>query len=196
MGKVQEGDSPWPGQNLVNLPDLSEMIVKAAVSEVDAGKIDSGQEVVIRLDAATEKQYKGSVVKKGVLARKKDWNSKINVFDVEVAILDHDASFKPGMSASCEIVLGKYPDVVTVPLESVFEREGATFVYLSNKDRRDVTVGRRSDTEVEVLTGLSGGEKICLVDPTVEQELPGDKATEPELNKGRGQGRPAGGSGS
>lgn len=196
MGKVQEGDSPWPGQNLVNLPDLSEMIVKAAVSEVDAAKIDSGQEVIIRLDAAGAKEYKGSVIKKAVLARKKDWNSKINVFDVEVAVLNHDENFKPGMSASCEVVIGRFPEVVTVPLESVFESEGATFVYLANKDRRDVTVGRRSDTEVEVLTGLTGGEKICLVDPTVKQELPGDKATEPELNKGRGAGRAAGGSGS
>ena len=51
MGKVQEGDSPWPGQGLVALPDLSEMIVEATVSEVDAAGVDSSQQVNVRLDA-------------------------------------------------------------------------------------------------------------------------------------------------
>jgi HlyD family secretion protein len=190
MGKVQEGDSPWPGQGLINLPDLSEMVIKATVSEVDASKVDSGQAAIVTLDALPDKQYNGSVVKKGTLARKKDYGSKINVFDVEVAVLDHDPSLKPGMSASCDIVQGRFPDVISVPLEAVFEKEGKTFVYLPGKDRVDVQVGRKNDQEIEITSGLKGGEKICLVDPTLEdQTLPGDKATEPELNKGRGQGR-------
>ncbi|MEW6051991.1 MAG: efflux RND transporter periplasmic adaptor subunit [Candidatus Zixiibacteriota bacterium] len=189
MGKVQEGDSPWPGQGLINLPDLTEMVVKAAVSEVDAAKVDSGQEVIVRLDAFPDKQYKGVVQKKGTLARKKDYQSKVNVFDVEVAITDHDENVKPGMSASCDVVIGRFPDIVTVPLEAVFEKEGKTFVYLDSKDKREVQVGRKNDMEIEVTEGLKGGESICLVDPTLgEQGFPGDRATEPELNKGRGEG--------
>jgi RND family efflux transporter MFP subunit len=186
MGKVQEGDSPWPGQGLVNLPDLSEMIVDATVSEVDAAKVDSSQEVVITLDAFPDKKYHGVVTKKSTLARKKDYNSKINVFDVEVLFLDHDENLKPGMSASCQVILNRLDDVVSVPIEAVFEKEGQTVVYLDNKKAREVDVGRRNDMNVEIVSGLEGGEKICLVDPTLEEQgLPGDKATEPELNKGR-----------
>ncbi|MDX9858331.1 MAG: efflux RND transporter periplasmic adaptor subunit [candidate division Zixibacteria bacterium] len=188
MGKVQEGDAPWPGQGLVNLPDLSEMIVKATASEVDAFMVDSGQAVEITLDAFPDKKYAGVVTKKGTLARKKDMNSKINVFDVEVLFLEQDEELKPGMSASANIIVDRIPDVVSVPLESVFERDGKTVVYLSGGDRRDVEVGRRNDMEIEITSGLSGGEKVCLVDPSLEsQSLPGDKATEPELNQGRGQ---------
>ena len=102
MSKVQEGDSPWPGMGLVKLPDLSEMIVKIPVSEVDANKVDSSQEVVVVLDAFPDVEFRGMVTKKAVLARKKDHNSKINVFDVEVTILDSDDRLKPGMSASCQ----------------------------------------------------------------------------------------------
>jgi len=73
-----------------------------------------------------------------------------------------------------------------VPLEAVFEKSGTTVVYLENKDEREIEVGRRNDMEIEVLSGLEGGERICLVDPTLEEPgLPGDRATEPELNKGR-----------
>jgi HlyD family secretion protein len=186
MSKVQEGDSPWPGQGLVNLPDLSEMIVKATVSEVDAAKVDSGQEVIVRLDAFPDKRYRGAVRKKGTLARRKDPNSKINVFDVDIDIVDKDNDLKPGMSASAEIIIDRLPNVVSVPLESVFEREGRTVVYLENKKEIEVQVGRRNDMQIEIVSGLNGGESICLVDPTLERpELPGDQATEPELNKGR-----------
>ena len=112
MGKVQEGDSPWPGQGLINLPDLSEMIVKATVSEVDAAKIDSGQSVIIKLDAVQEKEYEGEVFKKSTLARRKDHNSKINVFDVEIALSNEDEEVKPGMSASGRVVIDRIPDGV------------------------------------------------------------------------------------
>lgn len=186
MGKVQEGDSPWPGQGLINLPDLAEMIVKATVSEVDAAQIDSGQSVLIRLDAVQDKVYDGMVTKKGTLARRKDPNSKINVFDVEIAMNDEDDQVKPGMSASGRVVINRIEDVIKVPLESVFEKEGKTIVYKGNKDPVEVTVGQRNDMEIAILDGLKDGQKVCTVDPTLDAAtLPGDKATEPELNKGR-----------
>lgn len=193
MAKVQEGDSPWPGMGLINLPDLSEMIIKTTVSEVDANKVDTGQEVLITLDAFPDDQYHGHISKKGTLARKKDYNSKINVFEVEVYIEDGDEKLKPGMSAAAQIVVDRIADVVSVPLEAVFERDGRPVVYLENKSRQEVEVGRRNDMAIEIVSGLEGAESICLIDPTLDElGLPGDKATEPELNKGRPQGQSGG----
>jgi len=186
MSKVQAGDSPWPGQGLVNLPDLSEMIVRATASEVDASTIDSGQEVIVKLDAFPDRTYKGIVYKKGTLARKKEPNSKINVFDIDIAILDKDDSFKPGMSASGRIIIDRMNDIISVPLEAVFEKEGRPVVYRDDKKEMPIEVGRRNDMEIEVLSGLDGNESICLIDPTLDEAgLPGEKATEPELNRGR-----------
>lgn len=184
MSKVQEGDSPWPGQGLINLPDLTDMIVDAAVSEVDASIIDSGQQVIVTLDAFPDKIYKGVVGKKSTLARRKEPGSKINVFDVEIDIINHDENVKPGMSASCRVIVDRISDVIQVPLEAVFQKDGEVVVYLKNKDKRVVQVGLRNDMLVEIISGLDGDERISLVDPTLD-ELPGDKATEPELNKGR-----------
>ncbi len=186
MEKVQEGDSPWPGQGLVNLPDLGEMMVETTVSEVDANKVDTGQEVLVTLDAYPDVQFPGKVTKKGTLARRKEPGSKINVFDVEVSILEQDVRLKPGMSAACNIVVNRLPDVVSVPLEAVFEKNDTTVVYLKGGKKREVAVGRRNDMYIEVSDGLKGNEEVCLVDPTLdEQGLPGDKADEPEMNKDR-----------
>ncbi len=193
MDKVQEGDSPWPGQGLVDIPDLGEMMVETTVSEVDANKVDTGQEVVVTLDAIPDVKYTGRVTTKSTLARRKESGSKINVFDVEVKISEKDLRLKPGMSASCQIVIQRLQNIVTIPIEAVFEREGNTLVYFANKKKQDVTVGQRNDMYIEVINGLEGDEKICLVDPTLEEQgLPGEKATEPELNKGRKPPEPSG----
>lgn len=186
MEKVQEGDSPWPGQGLINLPDLGEMMVKTTVSEVDANKVDTGQEVDVVLDAYPDIHFPGKVTKKSTLARRKDPGSKINVFDIEVSINKHDERLKPGMSASCRIIISRADNVISVPIEAVFEKKGRTVVYLKNHKEREVKVGRRNDMFIEIVDGLSGGEEICLIDPTLKQQgLPGEKATKPELNKGR-----------
>ena len=184
MSKVQEGDSPWPGQGLVNLPDLAEMIIKTSVSEVDASKVDTGQAVRVTLDAFPDMEYVGKVIKKGTLARRKEPNSKINVFDVEVAVIDGDDRLKPGMSAQAKIIIDKVDSVLSIPLEAVFEREGKTVVYMKGKDLQEVSLGRKTSMMIEVVDGLRPGDQICLIDPTIgDAALPGDKASEPELNQ-------------
>jgi len=136
--------------------------------------------------------FQGVVTKKSTLARRKDPSSKINVFDVEIAIQNETEQLKPGMSASARIVIDRVPNTISIPLEAVFEKEGQTVVYLENKKQKKVEVGRRNDMSIEILSGLEGSETICLVDPTLDEpQLPGEKATEPEINKGRQQ-RPQG----
>lgn len=185
-GKVQEGDSPWPGQGLINIPDLAEMIVNATVSEVDASRVRVDQETIITLDAFPDVPFHGKVTRKGTLARRKEQGSKINVFDVEIAIADHDERLKPGMSASCRIIVDRLRDVVSIPLEAVFDVDGKPCVYLANRKPHPISVGQRNDMEIEVVSGLSGEEMVCLVDPKLARRgMPGEKATEPELNRGR-----------
>ena len=85
-------------------------------------------------------------------------------------------------------------DAVAVPIEAVFEKAGEPVVYLKSKKAVQVKVGRRNDVAIEILDGLEGGEVLCLLDPTLkEQGLPGDRATEPELNKDKAESsKPAG----
>lgn len=184
ISKVQEGDSPWSGQGLINIPDLSEMMVKTTVSEVDASKVEIDQKVVVKLDAIADKVYTGKITEKSTLARKKDHESKINVFDIEVLIDSPDDKLKPGMSASTEIIVEQLDSLLSVPLEAVFEKQGRTIVYSKGKDEIEVELGRKNDMSIEIVSGLEVGDEICLLDPTLdEQGLPGDKADQPEINK-------------
>jgi RND family efflux transporter MFP subunit len=166
--KVQEGDSPWPGQGLINLPDLSEMQVQTTVGEVDVQKVKTGQEATIKLDAFPDREYHGTVASISTLARKKNYESELNVFDVDITVTESDEWLKPGMSAKLDIIVDRVPNAIWVPIEAVFDREGKTVVYVGARNPRpvEVEVGERSDTDVIIKSGLQGGETICLNDPT------------------------------
>lgn len=166
MDKVQEGDNPWPGQGLINLPDLSTMIVKTTVSEVDISKVKKDQRCTIQLDAVPGPVFTGAVTDVGTLARPKERGSKINVFDVQIQLDSTDARLKPGMSARADIIIDEFADVLSVPLEAVFEVDDTTIVYAKGGRKIPVALGARNSSSVVVTSGLKAGDEICLLDPT------------------------------
>ncbi len=180
MAKIQEGDTPWSGQSLIELPDLSAMIVETTVSEVDVSKVQTGQKVDIRLDAIPGPIYTGSVTDIGTLAHRKEHGSQINVFDVEVTIDTTDERLKPGMSAKADIIIDVYEDVLSVPLEAVFERDDTTVVYTQGGKKIPVALGARNDNGVIITSGLVEGDRIALIDPTREPEEVGEESREAE----------------
>jgi RND family efflux transporter MFP subunit len=177
---MQEGDQPWPGQTIIDLPDLSTMLVKTTVNEVDVSKLEAGQKVEVKLDAFPEPTFYGKVTKIGALAKAKSYESKIRVFDVEVTLDNRDDRLKPGMAAKAEIIIDTIPDAVWVPIEAVFEKGEKRIVYLargSSYHPQEVEVGPRNDIEVTITSGLSGEERVCLTDPTKKtEESPAEKS--------------------
>lgn len=188
MSKVQEGDSPWGGQGLINLPDLSTMIVETTVSEVDVSKIELGQQVDITLDAIPGPVFSGTVSDIGTLAHRKERGSEINVFDVEVLIDSSDERLKPGMSAKVDIIINEFEDVLSVPIEAVFERDDTTIVYSKNGDKIPVTLGERNDMSVIIAEGLDEGEEISLLDPTrdIEEQKQTPEPNQKKTRKSKG----------
>ena len=168
MGKVQEGDQVWPGYPILEIPDLSAMEVKAHLNEVDVGKIKPGQEAIMRLDAFPDKIFKGKVERIASIATKKDWDAKIKTFETVISLNELDPQMRPGMTCLMDVIIEKIPDVITVPIESIFERDGKTIVYVMGSrtaKSKEVVLGKRNNTHIVVSQGLSPGDKIALRDP-------------------------------
>jgi multidrug efflux pump subunit AcrA (membrane-fusion protein) len=105
--KWKEGDSVWPGQPVVTLPDLSEMEVQFQVSEVDAHRLRVGTPVRITIDSFPERGLGGTIVHIPSMAVTRDPESKVRIFRVRSTLSETwRDKMKPGMS-----VLG----IVTVP---------------------------------------------------------------------------------
>ena len=77
--KVKVGDTPWRGQALVEIPDLSLMQVKTSINEVDVSRVAKGQQVRIKLDALPEPNFYGTVTSVATLASRKR-NSNVKEF--------------------------------------------------------------------------------------------------------------------
>lgn len=118
--RFQEGDSCWPGQGVMRLPDLSEMQVEFSVNEVDAPLLQTGMPVAMRLDSFPDREIGGEIVHVPSMAVKRDDESKISVFKI-VASLDETwvGEMKPGMSALGRIVVDERHDVALVKRDAV-----------------------------------------------------------------------------
>ncbi|MDH8701126.1 HlyD family secretion protein [Dysgonomonadaceae bacterium PH5-43] len=101
---IKIGDNVYAGNNMASVPDLSSMKVNTFVNENDFLYIHKGQKVIVRLDALPSVEFEGEVSYIGKLCRRKDFNSKQKVFDVEIIIANSDERLKPGMTVSCEYI--------------------------------------------------------------------------------------------
>lgn len=176
--KMKVGQSVHRRMQLIELPDLSVMKVETAVNEVDISKIRPGQEVIITLDA-NENTYYGTVSNIARLARNEENSTTIKVFDVEVMIKNNDDALKPGMSATCQIITDKIADATFVPLQSVFEEEGETFVYVGDGFKKtNVVTGERNTDFIVIKEGVLAGEEVALRDPFARLEAIGKEVKE------------------
>ena len=168
------GDQVWPGAEIATLPDPSSMYVDARVDEVERGRLAIGQRVTVRAEALPDRELKGRVETISRMARADftgGWPPPRN-FDLTVTLDDRDPRLRPGLTVSLRIAVDRLRDAVTVPADAVFERNGEEIVYLMEGGEprpRRISVDRRSDDRVVVRSGVSPGDQIALLDPTVEK---------------------------
>lgn len=187
MSKVQEGDTVWTGVQILEIPDLSAMEVKVYLNEVDVGKVKPEQEAIIRIDSFPDKIFNGKVERVASIGTKKDWDAKIKTFETVVSLNEIDPRMRPGMTCMVDIITEEIPDALSIPIESVFEKEGKTIAYVMGSrspKRREVTLGKRNNTHIVVTQGLSPGDKIALRDPfagpEAEEASSSKKASSPK----------------
>ncbi|MDA3884993.1 MAG: efflux RND transporter periplasmic adaptor subunit [Candidatus Delongbacteria bacterium] len=166
-GKLQVGDTPWRGQALIELPDLSEMEIETSVNEVDISKINIGMKVNIQLDAYREKTYQGEIVDIARLARNSDLDEDIKIFDVTIKVIGADEKMKPGMTSKCDIIINEYENVDYLPVEALFSEDSLSFVYVKDKigyHKEYLEIIDKNDIHVAV-KGKIAEENIYLYNP-------------------------------
>jgi len=171
--KFSVGDSPWSGQGIIKLPDLSKMESKTAVNEVDVSKIKVAQKVIVTLDAFRDTSFTGIVGDVARLGKRKNRNSTIKVFDILVDIKGESKLLKPGMSTSNKIIINEVPEAIFVPQEAVFEKDGKHFVFVLNGTsfyERFVELGEKSEDYVIIKKGLKHRNIVALSNPNEQSD--------------------------
>lgn len=173
---------------VATLPDLTSMISKTYVNEIDVSKVKPGQKVNITIDAFPKKAFKGEVSFVANIGEKLP-NTDDKVFEVQIKIDGSDPDLRPSMTTGNKIIIKTYPDAVFIPIECVQAgTDSITFVYRKNKTRQVVLLGEPNDKNIVIEKGLDPGTQIYLNNPgnpdrfklTGESLIPELKAREKE----------------
>jgi multidrug resistance efflux pump len=174
-GKVKAGSSISTWNPVVaKIPDLTEMISKTYVNEIDISKIVKNQKVAIKVDAFPDLLLEGEVVNVANIGQQeKDGDAK--VFEVKVKLTKIDSVLKPAMTTSNEIMIQTYKDVIYVPIEAVFATDSSLYVYKENKGaviKQEILSGVSNSSSIIIQEGLEEGEHVYLVSSKENEDLP------------------------
>ena len=167
---MKEGStiSAWD-PTVAELPDLSVMISKTYVNEVDIRKIKLGQHVEIGLDAFPEKRLSGTVIRVANVGEQRP-NSDAKVFMVTVRVHGRDELLRPAMTTSNKIITSIIDSTLYIPLECLHtEFDSINFVYKReglNTIKQEIMVGETNANEAIVKAGLKNGDKLYLSIPS------------------------------
>jgi HlyD family secretion protein len=153
---------------LLTVADLSKLVVKMKISEMDILKLKEGMDVKVTVDALPGQDFPSKVTLVSPQAEK-DSNNLKN-FKVEVTLLKSDPRLKPGMTARVDGLLDSRKKVLKMSLSGVFEEGGKEFAYRkgiagAKADKAPLKLGLRSEMDVEVLDGVKEGDKFLTEKP-------------------------------
>ncbi len=150
---VGSGISPWDPV-VATLPDLSQMISKTYVNEIDISKVVKGQKVRITVDAFPDNSYKGIVTEVANIGEQLP-NTDAKVFEVVIQVDGSDAILRPSMTTGNQIVTRVIPQALAIPLECVHATlDSIPFVFMKNGTRQVVVLGESNENKVVVEQGL------------------------------------------
>ncbi len=159
--KIREGDSVRRGQTIIELPDLTELLVEIRINELDAELVEAGQQTWVRLEAYPRLELPGRILEISTLAQQ--FQGNVKVFPAVIRLDGADERARPGMTASADIVVEHLEDVVQVPLAAVGVINGRTYVRLHDSHQPvEVSLGLWNDSMAQVLDGLDVGEEVDL----------------------------------
>lgn len=192
---LQAGDMVNPRQTICKLPDLSSMQVRLKIGESDAPKMKLGMPVLVKLEAVPDSTFHGSVKDISSLAVESNWweggTPGRKNFEVVIAVKESNPKIiKPGMSADAEFICDSEKNATFVPMESVTEHNGKTYVFVKEGKRFARTLvktGKHNDNFICILRGLKAGQTIALRDPTkpLDQQEAGMKGPGAKSKKDR-----------
>lgn len=157
------------------IADLSSKQIKAQIDETDIGNIKVGQEAVFTVDAYTDKKFRAKVSGISQTDVTNSWNissssssskssADVIYYYVTLDVDDPDNDLLPGMTARVEVVTSEKQYALAVPISSLKTNANGSYVLLVKGDgsteERTVKTGIYSDDYVEVVDGISEGDKI------------------------------------
>jgi HlyD family secretion protein len=166
---IEEGAMVRYRQELIKLPDISQMKLLIRVHESHINHVRPGQPAFVVLDSMPDQRFRGMVNRVAPLPDGSSrWgNPNLKVYITEVLITDRLPDVKPGVSARAEVVITNMPSALTVPIQAVTTRKGRQVVFLASAPQKPipVTVGMYNTKFIEITSGIKESDRVMLSPP-------------------------------
>jgi len=150
---------------VATLPDLTSMLSKTYVNEIDVSKMKAGQKVDISIDAFPKNRYNGIVTSVANIGEKLN-NTNDKVFEIQIKINGSDPALRPAMTTGNKIIVSTVKDAIYIPIECVQAgTDSIPFVYTKKGIKQVVLLGNSNEKHVLVEKGLEAGALLYLGNP-------------------------------
>jgi HlyD family secretion protein len=219
LGERVVGTAQMAGTEIIRVANLSNMEVEVDVNENDIVKVQIGDSTLVEVDAYLKRQFNGVVTEIANSAETALSADQVTNFKVKVRIIansykdltegkpDYFSPFRPGMTATVDIITEKKTGVIGVPISAVVIKTDTSSVKNSIAKKVDsssdekfecvfvkdgefaklrvIKTGIQDDNNIEIKSGLSADETVItgpynLVTKTLKN---GDKVTEKSTQK-------------
>ena len=195
LGERVVGTAQMAGTEIVRVANLQNMEVEVDVNENDIVKVSVGDSTIVEVDAYLKREFKGIVTEIANSAESALTADQVTNFKVKVRILPESykdltegkpesfSPFRPGMTATVDIITNKKKNIIGVPISSVViktdttdtkksyttnetstataEKFEAVYVKEGNEAKlRVVKTGIQDDSNIEIISGLKEGETV------------------------------------
>ena len=187
--KKKVGDSAWRMETVLEVASLDHMVGDGEIDEVDSSKVKAAQPVLLRVDAHAESALRGQVKSiANIVQRQSQANpSRIVKLTIELeeahGVTPHDPvsnsggdrsggevgglPLRPGMRFRGRVETGRVPAAILVPAEAVFITASGPVAFRKGSggevEKVHLRLGPRSDTSIQVLSGLAPGDQVSRV---------------------------------
>ncbi len=172
--KIQIGSSVSRWMPIIaELPDLTSMISKTYINEVDISKVSPKQKVQIGVDAFPDKKFDGEVLTVANIGQTLP-KGDTKVFEVIIKMFGQDIDLKPAMTTSNIITVDQFSDVLYIPLEALFKTDSTKYVftYKNNKlIKQIVDTGLENSDHVVINDGLNENQRVLLNKPSDDDKF-------------------------
>lgn len=158
--RVSSGDYVRNGSGLFVVIQNNPLKLNFNVSGKDAGKLTKGQDVVVRVDAYSDKEFTGQV---NIVYPSLE--EKTRTLQVEAIVKNSGGMLKPGLFAHVKLYTGAEKDTVLVPAVSILYEREITRVFTVEQDiakEKIITTGQKYGEMVEIIDGLKENEQVVI----------------------------------
>lgn len=195
LGERVVGTQQMAGTEIIRVANLNNMEVVVDVNENDIVKISIADSTIVEVDAYLKKKFKGIVTEIANSAESTTSADQVTNFKVKVRILeesyadltedkpDNYSPFRPGMTATVDIITDKRQNVIGVPISSIVVKNDTSNVkeqlskdpIIKDTDKkfecvfvkdgetaklRVIKTAIQDDSNIEVTSGLQVGDEV------------------------------------